>query len=86
MISSLNAYTAIEQLLQVKCEVIEKNFTGYEREELSNEFRFKVLHAGWPEPQRKRGRGWQRAWRPSPPIKRIIVEIHTLTASYITRT
>ena len=39
---------------QVKYEVIEKKFTGCERREMPNGFRFKVMHVAWPEPQRKR--------------------------------
>ena len=32
-----------------------KNFTGCEMREMSDDFRFKVLHVAWPETQRKRG-------------------------------
>ena len=41
-------------LKQVKCEVIEKNFTGCEQQKMSNSFSFKVLHIAWPELLRKR--------------------------------
>ena len=43
--------------IQVKCEVIEENLTGCERREMSNGFRFEVLHVhsgnvGGPKPLR----------------------------------
>ena len=44
-----------KQLKQAKCKVIEKNYTGYERREMSNSSRFEVLHVAWPEPQRRLG-------------------------------
>ena len=34
----------MHKYLQLKCEVIEKNLTGYEGKDISDGFRFKVLH------------------------------------------
>ena len=62
------------KLTQVRCEVIGKNFTGCERREMSDGFRFKVLQVVCSEPQRKRG-GRRLGEISLPPMKVIIVEI-----------
>ena len=58
-----------------------KNFTGCDRREMSNSFRFKVLHVAWLEPQRKR---WGKGAR-SPRINSINVEIWPQNVWYITQ-
>ena len=48
-----------------------KNFTACERREISNGFRFEILHVAWPEPQRKRAeaRGLENPTPSSPSIE-----------------
>ena len=71
----------IKIYIQVKCEIIEKNFTGCEPREMSNSFCFEVLHVSWPEPQ---GKGSGMGAR-SPLINSTIVEVRPLSVPYITQ-
>ena len=61
----------------------QKNIIGCEGQEISNGFRYKVLHFEWLEPQRKWG---GRSSPPPPPSMKLInADIFSLNVSFITQ-